>query len=122
MIAELEALQSDADPPQPNMSIWLPIMNLELLHNGRSYRFFSTITSLCTPLDAAVQELRLESLFPADKATRQPRVRSDLVYEPDQGSFSPWLPHSSFTPKIIAPGSRFLLDSRDQQAYHQINY
>jgi hypothetical protein len=38
---------------------------------GRTYRYFSTITSFGTPLDATVQELRLVSLFPTDEATRQ---------------------------------------------------
>ena len=53
------------------MSDGLPVMSLELVRDGRSQRYFSTITSFGTPLDATVQELRLESLFPSDNATRQ---------------------------------------------------
>jgi heme oxygenase len=45
--------------------------SLEPARDGRTYHFFSTITSFGTPLDATVQELRLESLFPADEATRR---------------------------------------------------
>ena len=33
-------------------------------------RWFSTLTTLGTPLDVALQELRIETLFPADEATR----------------------------------------------------
>lgn len=71
LIRELEALEPDAAPTPPDMSAGLPMMNLELVRDGRAYRYFSTITSFGTPLDATVQELRLESLFPADEATRQ---------------------------------------------------
>lgn len=53
------------------MSAGLPVMSLELVRNGRAYRYFSTITSFGTPLDATVQELRLESLFPSNEATRK---------------------------------------------------
>ncbi len=34
-------------------------------------RFFTTITSLGTPIDAAAQELRIEAYFPADDATER---------------------------------------------------
>jgi len=33
-------------------------------------RLFSALTTFGTPLDVALQELRIESLFPADEATR----------------------------------------------------
>jgi hypothetical protein len=33
--------------------------------------FFTTITTLGTPLDLTTQELRIESLFPADEDTKQ---------------------------------------------------
>jgi hypothetical protein len=33
--------------------------------------FFTTITTLGTPLDLTTQELRIESLFPADKDTQE---------------------------------------------------
>ena len=65
------AVDPDAEALPPDMSAGLPVMSLELVRDGRTYRFFSTITSFGTPLDATVQELRLESLFPSDEATRQ---------------------------------------------------
>ena len=71
LIADLEALEPDAGSMPPDMSAGLPVMSLELVRDGRSYRYFSTITSFGTPLDATVQELRLKSLFLSDNATRQ---------------------------------------------------
>jgi hypothetical protein len=35
-----------------------------------TFRLFSTLTTLGTPLDVGLQELRIESFFPADEATR----------------------------------------------------
>jgi transcriptional regulator with XRE-family HTH domain len=35
-----------------------------------TFRFFSTLTTLGTPLDVGLQELRIESFFPADDDTR----------------------------------------------------
>lgn len=70
LAAELEALVPRPDemaaPPDMN----LPVVSLELVKDGVTLRFFSTITSFGTPLDATVQELRLESLFPSDEATQ----------------------------------------------------
>jgi transcription regulator MmyB-like protein len=34
------------------------------------FRLFSTLTTLGTPLDVGLQELRVETFFPADEATR----------------------------------------------------
>jgi hypothetical protein len=55
----------------PDMDAGLSVLSLELARDGHPYRYFSTITSFGTPLDATVQELRLESLFPSDEATRK---------------------------------------------------
>lgn len=71
LIADLQTLEPDAPAVPPDAGPGLPVMNLELARGGKTYRFFSTITSFGTPLDATVQELRLESLFPADEATRK---------------------------------------------------
>ena len=70
LIEELQALEPGAESLPPDMSAGLPVMSLELVRDGRTFRYFSTITSFGTPLDATVQELRLESLFPSDEATR----------------------------------------------------
>jgi transcriptional regulator with XRE-family HTH domain len=49
-------------------SVFIP---LHVTHQGRDVRFFTTITSLGTPLDVTAQETRIESYFPADEATDQ---------------------------------------------------
>jgi hypothetical protein len=37
--------------------------------DGLALSYFSTVTTLGTPQDAMLQEIRLESFFPADEAT-----------------------------------------------------
>ena len=39
------------------------------LATSRALSYFSTVTTLGTPQDAMLQEIRLESFFPADEAT-----------------------------------------------------
>ncbi|ETW92329.1 MAG: hypothetical protein ETSY1_44130 [Candidatus Entotheonella factor] len=46
-----------------------PLLTLDLSKDGLHLRSFSTITTLGTPHDITLQELRLESWFPADEAT-----------------------------------------------------
>jgi transcriptional regulator with XRE-family HTH domain len=49
----------------------LPILSLTLEKDSMKASFFTTITTLGTPLDLTTQELRIESLFPADDETKQ---------------------------------------------------
>ena len=49
----------------------LPVMNLTLEKHSMKASFFTTITTLGTPLDLTTQELRIESLFPADEETKK---------------------------------------------------
>ena len=49
----------------------LPIMSLTLEKGSIKASFFTTITTLGTPLDLTTQELRIESLFIADEETRK---------------------------------------------------
>ncbi|MEM7022359.1 MAG: helix-turn-helix domain-containing protein [Pseudomonadota bacterium] len=46
-----------------------PILTVHFHKDGTSLRFFSTITTLGTPQDVTLQEIRIESFFPADQAT-----------------------------------------------------
>jgi hypothetical protein len=56
----------------PNWEAWqAPILTLDLAKGDLALRFFSTITTLGTPHDITLQELRLECFFPADEATEQ---------------------------------------------------
>jgi len=47
-----------------------PFLTIDYRWNNSLLRFFSTLTTLGTPLDIALQELRIETLFPADESTR----------------------------------------------------
>lgn len=47
----------------------LPVLPLELARGERMFRLFTTITTLGTPLDVTLQELRIETYFPMDAAT-----------------------------------------------------
>ena len=46
-----------------------PFLAIEFRRGDLNLRFFSTLTSLGTPHDITLQELRIESFFPADEAT-----------------------------------------------------
>lgn len=50
---------------------WLsPILTVDIEIDALCLSFFSTIATLGTPLDVTLQEIRIESYFPADQATR----------------------------------------------------
>ena len=46
-----------------------PFLPIEFRKGDLHLRFFSTLTSLGTPHDITLQELRVEAFFPADHAT-----------------------------------------------------
>jgi len=45
-------------------------LTIDYKWKNSTLRLFSTLTTLGTPLDVGLQELRIESFFPADEATR----------------------------------------------------
>jgi transcriptional regulator with XRE-family HTH domain len=47
----------------------LPVVPLEFEKDGLALSYFSTVTTLGTPQDAMLQEIRIESFFPVDEAT-----------------------------------------------------
>jgi transcriptional regulator with XRE-family HTH domain len=55
-------LDLDGAPP--------PFLTINYRYKNSTFRFFSFLTTLGTPLDIGLQELRIESFFPADEATR----------------------------------------------------
>jgi len=73
LLAELSALPGMAalsDGQVPNLDRRaLPFLPLTIAHEGVQLNLFTTITTLGTPHDVTVHELRLESFFPADTAT-----------------------------------------------------
>jgi transcriptional regulator with XRE-family HTH domain len=48
----------------------LPVLPITFQIDEREFRFFSTVTTLGTPQDVTVQEVRLECFFPVDETTR----------------------------------------------------
>ncbi len=50
-------------------SLQLPLLTVSFVQDPHSFSFFTTITTLGTPYDITLQELRIESLFPADEIT-----------------------------------------------------
>ena len=49
----------------------LPLVAMHLRKRDLSMSFFSMVTTLATPRDVALQQLRIECFFPADAATEQ---------------------------------------------------
>jgi transcriptional regulator with XRE-family HTH domain len=47
----------------------LPVVPVEFEKDGLALSYFSTVTTLGTPQDAMLQEIRIESFFPVDEAT-----------------------------------------------------
>ncbi|MEA5512674.1 helix-turn-helix transcriptional regulator [Nodularia sp. UHCC 0506] len=55
---------------KPHPYPWqIPLLTMQFIKDELSFSFFTTITTLGTPHDILLQELRIESLFPADKMT-----------------------------------------------------
>jgi len=48
----------------------LPIIPLRFERDGRRFAYFSTVTTLGTPVDVTAQETRIECFFPVDAETR----------------------------------------------------
>lgn len=68
---EISQLRPSDDPIDFQIDNDLPIMSLTLEKNSKKVNFFTTITTLGTPLDLTTQELRIELLFPSDEETKQ---------------------------------------------------
>ena len=73
LLEELMALPGIAQAAsQPNLDRRaLPFLPMRLRKDELTLNLFTTITTLGTPHDVTVHELRLESFFPADAASRQ---------------------------------------------------
>jgi transcriptional regulator with XRE-family HTH domain len=72
LLDELAALPGIAEAAaQPNLDrLALPFLPLSLSKDGVALNLFTAITTLGTPHDVTVHELRLETFFPADEASR----------------------------------------------------
>lgn len=56
--------------PDP-LSVVPPMLTMRLKRDDVSLAFFSTLTMLATPRDVTLQELRIESFYPADTITQE---------------------------------------------------
>jgi len=68
---DISQLKTSEDPVDFHTDNSLPIMSLTLEKDSMKASFFTTISTLGTPIDLATQELRIESLFPVDEETKQ---------------------------------------------------
>jgi transcriptional regulator with XRE-family HTH domain len=57
----------------------VPVVAVRFHKDGRAFNFFSTVTTLGTPQDITLQELRIECFFPADGDTE---ARARALAEP----------------------------------------
>jgi len=58
---------SRSDPDAP----LVPVIPISFTKHGRAYTFFSAVTTLGTPQDVTLQELRIECFFPMNTETEQ---------------------------------------------------
>lgn len=63
-----ERVETEDELPESN-TIVVPLRIQDIRHRGRELAFFSTVTTFGTPLDITVEELAIESFFPADAET-----------------------------------------------------
>jgi transcriptional regulator with XRE-family HTH domain len=85
MLALLEELLALPGIParlgQPDLEAPLvPVIPVSFAKDGRRFDFFSAVTTLGTPQDITVQEVRIECFFPAGEATRRAAERTGGTY------------------------------------------
>ena len=68
---EISRLRTSEGPMDFQVDDHLPIMSLTFEKEDMKASFFTTITTLGTPLELTTQELRIESLFPADEGAKE---------------------------------------------------
>jgi hypothetical protein len=77
LVSRLESeLDRSADAPSTAVG---PLIDVTFSIDGTEYRFFSAVTTLGTPLDITLQEIRLELFHPADEQTRAQCAEADLA-------------------------------------------
>ncbi|MBO2457918.1 helix-turn-helix domain-containing protein [Actinomadura violacea] len=61
-----ELLEPEAEGPSVESDVLIPMI---VRHGGRELRLFSTITTFGTPMDITLDEIAVESYYPADEET-----------------------------------------------------
>jgi len=67
----------------------LPVLPVSFRKDGRTFSFFSTVTTLGTPQDITLQEMRIECFFPSDSETDRHIRQLGLTRGPTTGSDNP---------------------------------
>lgn len=68
---EREQKQASDEAIAPSLGGQLPVLPITFVKAERRLSFFSIISTLGTPQDVTLQELRVESLFPMDRVTAE---------------------------------------------------
>ena len=71
LLAELAPLQDDSVLRIADDTALVPVLPLEIEKDGARISLFTVIATFGTAQDVTADELRIESLFPADDATEQ---------------------------------------------------
>jgi transcriptional regulator with XRE-family HTH domain len=74
-LALAEAAWAELPAPTRSEVPLSPMIGLQLRRGDLSLALFTTIATLGTPLDVTLQEIRVETLFPSDDATRRVLAR-----------------------------------------------
>jgi len=69
LLRELAPTAYCGQRPNEDFETLAPTVPLEISIDGSTLRLFNTITTFGTPQDVALQELRIEMSFPADRET-----------------------------------------------------
>jgi transcriptional regulator with XRE-family HTH domain len=84
----LEEILAYPDVPRqlrkPNVdAAVVPVLPVRFVKDGRTFNYFSTVTTLGTPLDVTLEEIRIECFFPADTNTeRLARELGEVTFGP----------------------------------------
>lgn len=70
-VAEIVASIPDLPPPRTPASSSGPFIPVHLKRGELEVRLFTTIATIGTPMDATAEEIRIETYFPADDASRE---------------------------------------------------
>src|SRR6185503_14640558 len=71
LLAELREYDGPLQPPPAALTAADLLLPVHIRRNGHELRMFSTIMTLGTAQDVTLQELRIETFFPADEASEQ---------------------------------------------------
>ena len=84
LLARLQAYPDVPDLAQLPAEAQAPVLVMHIRKDATALRLFTTIATLGTPQDVTVQEIRIESFFPADEATA--RIFKDWARAGAQGN------------------------------------